>query len=203
MILGVAVIAGILFGLFLAHWKKETWQPPALRHSWLVAVFFLPQLLAFFLPVTRNLFPDSLVAASLVLSQFGLLAFCILNWRTAGMPILTFGLLLNLVVILANGGLMPISTETVQRLVSPETASRLQVGERLGVSKDILLAPESIIFPWLADRFTPPDWLPYRFAFSVGDVFIGGGAFILLAFPTKKGASLQKGSVRYVDQPNS
>ncbi len=202
MILGVAVILGILFGLFAARWKKESWQPPTLRHSWLVVVFFLPQLLAFFLPATRNLFPDPLASASLVVSQFGLFLFCILNWRTAGIPILTIGLLLNLVVILANGGFMPISTETVSRLVSPDTASQLAIGERLGVSKDILLAPHAIIFPWLADRFAPPDWISYRFAFSLGDIFIGLGAFILLVFPARQAASIQKGSVHYVNQLN-
>lgn len=202
MILGVAVIAGILSGLLVAGWKKEPWQPSAFRHSWLVVVFFLPQLLAFYLPATRNCFPAPLAAASLVISQLGLLTFCILNWRLAGMPILAIGLLMNLAVILANGGLMPISPETVARLVSPEVLARLQVGERLGTSKDILLAPDAIIFPWLADRFAPPDWLPYRFAFSLGDILIGLGAFILLAFPTVKAASIQKGNFSYVNQPN-
>ncbi len=202
MILGAAVIAGILSGFLVARWKKETWQPPALRHAWLVVVFFLPQLLAFYLPATRNLFPAPLAAASLVISQLGLLIFCILNWRLAGMLILAIGLLLNLAVILANGGLMPISPDTVARLVSPEVFARLQVGERLGASKDILLAPESILFPWLADRFAPPDWIPYRFAFSIGDILIGLGAFILLAFPAGKAAFIKKGNFGYVNQPN-
>ncbi len=202
MILGVAVIAGILAGVCIAGWKKKPWQPPALRHPWLVVVFFLPQLLAFYLPATRNLFPAPLAAASLVISQLGLLTFCILNWRLAGMPILAIGLLLNLVVILANGGLMPINPETVARLVSPEVLARLQVGERLGASKDILLVPDAITFPWLADRFAPPDWIPYRFAFSLGDILIGLGAFILLAFPAGKAASIKKGNFSYVNQPN-
>lgn len=201
MILGAAVIAGILAGMCIAGWKKKPWQLPAFRHAWLVVVFFLPQLLTFYLPTTRNLFPAPFAAASLVISQLGLLTFCILNWRLAGMPILTIGLLLNLVVILANGGLMPISPDTVARLVSPEVLARLQVGERLGASKDILLAPDAILFPWLADRFAPPDWLPYRFAFSLGDILIGLGAFILLAFPTVKAASSQKGNFSYVNQP--
>lgn len=202
MILAAAVLAGILAGMCVARWKKKPWQPPALRHAWLVGVFFLPQLLAFYLPATRNYFPAPLAAASLVISQLGLLTFCILNWRLAGMPILAIGLLMNLAVILANGGLMPISPETVARLVSPEVLARLQVGERLGTSKDILLAPDAIVFPWLADRFAPPDWLPYRFAFSLGDILIGLGAFILLAFPTVKAASIQKGNFSYVNQPN-
>lgn len=203
MILVAAVVAGVLSGLFLARWKEETWQPPALRHAWLVVVFFLPQLLAFYLPVTRNLFPAPLAAASLALSQIGLFTFCLLNWRLAGMPLLAVGLLLNLAVILANGGLMPVSPETVVRLVSPEVAAQLEIGKRLGASKDILLPAEAIVFPWLADRFAPPDWIPYRFAFSVGDILIGIGAFVLLAFPTGKAASTKKGHLSHANQPNS
>ncbi len=202
MILGLAVIAGVLAGLFFARWNKETWQPPALRHIWLVVVFFLPQLFAFYLPATQNLFPAPLAAASLVISQLGLLTFCILNWRRAGISILTIGLLLNFVVILANGGWMPISPETVAQLVTPDAALHLEPGKRLGASKDILLAADAIVFPWLADRFAPPDWIPYRFAFSVGDIFIGAGAFILLAFPKQNTAFLQKESTHHANQSN-
>lgn len=202
MILGVSVLAGIFFSVLCAKWHAKAWQPPALRHAWLVIVFFLPQFLAFYLPATRDIFPNQLVAASLVISQLGLLAFCLRNWRATGMPLLALGLLLNLVVILANGGFMPISIETVAQLVPADVVARLPVGERLGVTKDILLAPEAIVFPWLADRFVPPVWFPYRFAFSAGDVFIGLGAFIILAFPAGQEASLTKGSFDYVNQSN-
>jgi hypothetical protein len=202
MILGVSVLAGILFSVLCAKWYRKAWQPPVFRHVWLVVVFSLPQFLAFYLPATRDIFPNQLVAASLVISQLGLLAFCLLNWQATGMPLLALGLLLNLVVILANGGFMPISTETAAQLVPADVAARLPVGERLGVTKDILLAPEAIVFPWLADRFVPPVWFLYRFAFSAGDVFIGLGAFILLAFPAGKEISLKKGNLSYVNQPD-
>lgn len=200
MILGVAVFAGLLFGLLLARFRRKIWRPPTFRYSWLVVIFFIPQFLAFYIPATRDLFPAQLVAASLVISQFGLLAFCLFNWRLAGMPLLTLGLFLNLIVILANGGMMPVSPETVSRLVSSETMAKLEIGERLGTTKSILLAPETMVFPWLADRFVPPDWIPYRFAFSVGDVFIGLGVFVLLAFPTRKEFSLKKGNPTYDNQ---
>jgi MFS family permease len=202
MILGVAVFAGLLLGLLLDRLGRRIWQPPVFRHSWLVAIFFLPQFLAFYLPATRGLFSAQLVAASLVLSQFGLLAFCLFNWRLTGIPVLTVGLFLNLIVILANGGMMPVSPETVSRLVSSETMARLEIGERLGTTKSILLTEEMMVFPWLADRFVPPDWIPYRFAFSVGDVFIGLGAFVLLAFPTRKEFAIKKGNPSYDNQPD-
>jgi len=76
---------------------------------------------------------------------------------------------------------MPISTGTASRLVSQTVLDSLVLGERISsASKDILLSETSIRLPWLADRFVPPQKLPYRFAFSLGDVFIATGVFWIL-----------------------
>ncbi len=192
MILATAVAAGYLVGLWRAKLDQTSWKAPILQHLWLVPVFFLPQFFAFYLPATRSQLSTPLVAACLIFSQAGLLLFCLLNWQQPGMSVLAIGLSLNLIAILTNGGLMPLSTHTVARLVPASTLANLEVGSRVGVSKDILLDPENIVFPWLADRFTPPDWVSYRFAFSLGDIFIGIGAFVLLAFPPKTGAPSQE-----------
>ncbi len=201
MILGLAVIAGVLAGLFFARWTKSLAASCPQAH--LAGGCFFSATTVCLLPACHaKSFPAPLAAASLVISQLGLLTFCILNWRRAGISILTIGLLLNFVVILANGGWMPISPETVAQLVTPDAALHLEPGKRLGASKDILLAADAIVFPWLADRFAPPDWIPYRFAFSVGDIFIGAGAFILLAFPKQNTAFLQKESTHHANQSN-
>jgi len=185
MILVVAIVAGYFTGQFLAKWKKMIWLTPALNYLWLVPVFFLPQLLSFYLPGVRNQLANSLVSVFLVISLLGLLTFCLLNRKLPGMPALSIGLLLNLVAITANGGFMPLSTQTAKDLFPTQALSSLEIGSRIGVSKDVLLPPEKIVFPLLVDRFMPPDWSPYQFAFSLGDVFIGIGAFFLLAFSTQ------------------
>ena len=192
MILGIAVAAGYLTGLLRAKLTSAPWQVPALNHLWLVPLAFLPQLLAFYWPGTRSQMADSLVSICLIASQAGLLLFCLLNWQLPGLLVLSFGLLLNLIVIVANGGFMPLSTQTAAQLVSAQTFNSLEPGSRVGVSKDILLSPDAIVFPWLADRFVPPAGFPYRFAFSLGDVFIGMGAFLLLAFAPQTAPSLQE-----------
>jgi hypothetical protein len=190
VILLIAVVFGLLAGLLRAKRSQTAWQLPELQQVWIVAVCFVPQLVAFYLPITRTILTTPLAAACLIISQAGLLLFCLINWRQPGVLILATGLLLNLLAILANGGLMPLSTQTAARLVPPQVLASMKVGSRVSASsKDILLKPEDIVFPWLSDRFVLPDWFQSHFAFSLGDVLIGLGAFLLLSWPPKNGLS--------------
>lgn len=182
MILLTAVIAGLSVGILHARWNREKWQPPVLRHTWLVLVAFLPQFFAFYLPFTRSQVSDHLAAICLVSSQVGLLLFCWLNRRSVGIPLLAAGLILNLMAISANGGLMPLSIDTAAHLLPADVLQKLQVGSRFSTSKDILLPASSVVFPWFADRFVSPAWFQYRFVFSLGDILISLGAFWLLRF---------------------
>jgi len=146
-----------------------------------VILGFLPQWIAFYLPYTRKLLPDQIAAASLVCSQLILLLFVVLNLHLPGMALLALGFACNLAVIFANGGFMPLPVEAATRLVDQSVFNRLTVGERISsTSKDVLLPESQIVFSWLADRFVPPQFIPYRFAFSLGDVCIAAGAFWLL-----------------------
>lgn len=148
---------------------------------WLVVLGFLPQLAAFYLPATRRIMSDEIASASLVGSQIILLVFSFANFRLPGMPALAFGLACNLAVILANSGFMPLTLEAAAQLVNQSVLDSLVQGERISrASKDILLPESRIQLNWLADRFVPPAFVPYRFAFSVGDLFVAAGAFWML-----------------------
>ena len=182
MILLSALVAGLLTGLVWARWSGNPYQTPELRHFWLVFVAFLPQLIVVYLPITRENFPNWLVAACLLASQIMLFGFAWFNRRISGMPILICGIALNLAVMMANSGFMPISPQTASRLIPEERLLDIQPGSRLG-PKDILLHPQDTRFEWLADRFLPPSWFPYQVAFSLGDVLIAIGAFWMLAKP--------------------
>jgi hypothetical protein len=116
---------------------------------------------------------------ALIGSQLLLLLFAWYNRAQPGFFALALGVGLNLLVIALNGGLMPISPETLGDLM-PIIPEDWHIGERLGTSKNILLPATATHLAWLSDRFLLPSWCPNRVAFSLGDVFIAGGAFWLL-----------------------
>jgi hypothetical protein len=144
-------------------------------------VGFLPQFLTIYLGNTRVTIPVWLAALSIVTSQLILLIFAWLNRHLAGMSILIFGLVLNMAVMVANGGFMPINPNTAERIVGSERIDLYDLGSRIGY-KDILLTKNETRLEWLADRFLPPAGFPYQVAFSLGDVFIAFGAFWILAY---------------------
>jgi hypothetical protein len=181
VILLTAVGAGILAGWGCASWTGRTWHPPVFRAIWLVTIGFLPQGLAFYWPFTRQMLSDETAAFCLVISQMLLLTFALLNLHLPGMWLLASGLACNLAVIAANHGFMPMTVEAFSSLSDTEALERMTFGARLGqASKDILLPESQILFPWLADRFVFPNFMPYRVAFSWGDVLVAAGAFWML-----------------------
>jgi len=181
MILWLGVGAGLMAGLGVSRWQGQSYRYPTLDHIGLVFIGFLPQLVIIYLGSNRITVPDWLAALSIVVSQFLLLVFAWLNRSNAGMPVLIAGLILNLAVIVANGGFMPIDPDTAGQVVGAERVSSIDLGSRIGY-KDVLLPAEDTHFEWLADRYTLPAWVPYQAAFSLGDVLIAIGAFGLLAY---------------------
>jgi hypothetical protein len=90
-------------------------------------------------------------------------------------------LALNLLVILLNGGLMPISPETARALYPDVPPSVWQIGTRPGMSKNILLPAGHTRLAWLSDSILLPEWFPWTRALSPGDLVIVLGVFWLLA----------------------
>jgi hypothetical protein len=181
VILWLGLVIGLVAGLGLSRWRGHPYRPPTLNHVWLVIVGFLPQFLTVYLGNARVTIPDWMAALSIVTSQLILLIFAWLNRHLAGMSVLIFGLILNMAVMVANGGFMPINPNTAERIVGPERIASYGLGSRIGY-KDILLSKNETRLEWLADRFLPPARLPYQVAFSLGDVFIAFGAFWILAY---------------------
>jgi hypothetical protein len=186
MVLLLAVAAGLTAGLLRSWAVSQPYQTRDLNLVWLVFAAVIPQLVAFHLPRTAALIPDQVASWTLVLSQLGLLIFSAANLKHPGFWLLFSGITLNLIVITANGGWMPISTKTIQVLHPEHPLSAWNLGGRLGHSKNILLFQEQIRFRVLADRFPFPDWFPWPRAFSLGDALLAAGAFLLLWKPDRK-----------------
>lgn len=167
MVLLAGVVLGLLIGLGWAGKNRVRYEAPVLLHLWLAPAAFILQ----GWEQSRSI--------PFIASQLLFLVFAFLNRSHLGMKILLIGAALNFMVMAANGGFMPISFETADRLTQQDLLD-YPAGTLFG-AKDILLPPEETRFEWLADRFLPPAWLPYQFAFSLGDIFIAAGAFWLLA----------------------
>ncbi len=180
MILLWAVAGGLIAGLGRAWVSQHEFRPPELRLLWLVPVAYLPQFLAFNWHTTRELIPDSLAAAALVGSQFLLMVFAWFNRSKPGFWDLGLGLALNLLVITLNGGLMPISPETVILLSPNAPPDSWGLNQRLWEGKDIVLPVDATRLWWLSDCLLLPTWMPTQVAFSIGDILIALGAFWLM-----------------------
>jgi hypothetical protein len=181
VILVLALGVGLLFGLGWARLKGHPYQAPRLKHTWLAIIAFLPQLFVAYFERTQALVPDWVAALTIVTSQGFLFLFAWLNRHLPGMLVLIIGLILNLIVMLANGGFMPINPQTAERLIGKERALSLELGQRVGY-KDVLLPAHETRLELLSDRFLLPKGFPYQVAFSLGDVFIAAGAFWILAY---------------------
>ena len=180
MVLLVAVVLGLASGFLRAKFSGRLYQAVEVRYFWLILAAFLPQFFAFYLPATRSIFPDNWVPVVLIGSQLLLLLFAWLNRRLPGFWLLGLGLLANFIAISLNGGMMPLMPENAARLMPADSSATLQLGERVGFGKDILLDKANTRLWFLGDVFMLPEIFRYPLAFSIGDILISTGAFWLL-----------------------
>jgi hypothetical protein len=179
MILIAAVLIGLAIGLGRAWIGKREYRVYDLKYPGLVVLAFIPQYFAFFAPQARQQITDNLVSILLISSLIILLVFSILNIQKFSFWPISLGFLLNFLAIAVNGGLMPISLETVEKL-SKGSESTWIIGQRFGFSKDVILSPEITKLAFLSDRFTLTNFLGANLAFSLGDILIAVGVVWLL-----------------------
>lgn len=114
---------------------------------------------------------------ALVLSQVIVVLVALANIRYRWMPVVVAGLCLNLTVMLANGGLMPVSPETLSRTGNGHVLSRVAVGQPLPHSKDVILPVSQMRLSLLSDTIPFPH---HAGSFSIGDAIVGIGILLVL-----------------------
>ena len=187
MILALAVVLGLIASL-IRHRGRTASQIASihLRSAWLALVALALQIPLLRAPVG----PAEQVRAQQVLfllSHLVLLAFVWRNRRLAGIQIVGLGVICNLLVILVNGGFMPISPDTLVRINPGTTADQWPAGYHYGHSKDIIVLPENTGLWGLSDILVLPPPFPWPAAFSLGDLLIATGIVVLLQGPRALG----------------
>ncbi len=146
-------------------------------------LFFLPLLLQIiaFTPLGEALVLEAPLAHLIYVASLGLAAFALwLNRHLPGVKWIALGLGLNALVILMNGGFMP---------VSPAARAMAGMAPLTGRDNNVIPMTDATVLPWLGDVFPLPAFLPFANVFSIGDVLValGGILFTQSIVPRQRG----------------
>ena len=119
-VLGAALAVSLVTGGRLRY--VQNWR---LKGAWLALATFAVQTVLF-TRWTEDLIGKDFVPVVYLITLAVLLVFVIINRRVLGVPILLAGLMLNILVITANGGRMPASAAVLTRAGRSEEAEQLQ-----------------------------------------------------------------------------
>ena len=156
-------------------------------------------------PVSQDWPNAAGLGVALVITSYALLlVFVARNLRRPGLAVMGLGLLLNAVVIAANGG-MPVSAAAVRGAAGTSSyAVEVRKLAQEGGAKHHLAGPDDVLLP-LADRLGVGG--PIEGVFSIGDFFwVLGGAWAvagLMRRPKRTGTSVSPRDERLVALPDS
>jgi Family of unknown function (DUF5317) len=111
--------------------------------------------------------PDAAAVALWIASDLILVAVVLRNVRLPGVALVALGLCSNLLAVVANGGHMP---------ALPRALSAAGLHYTVSMNSKRMAHPA---LSWLVDRWAAPHWVPLANIFSVGDVAIALGGFVL------------------------
>ncbi len=157
--------------------KRRLYFPKVVIRLGVVALLAVSlQIAAIYLPTSTGVLRRILFVSSYIL----LMAFAAANWRRIGIIILSIGLVMNFAVIAANGGLMPVTAESYQRIHEEDQIAGVKEGEAIPHSKNVLLAREDVRLWFLSDRLVRTWGPPAVRIISIGDIFILVGFVVTL-----------------------
>lgn len=176
----IALFLALLLGLAALGGRASDLTHIQLRWGWLAPLAFLMQAYLIFFPAERA--GDLLSPRSLLLVASHVLLFVVIwqNRQLSGIKIIGMGLLLNFLVMIVNGGFMPITPETLARIGYDGNAAQLETGYIVGRTKNVVAEPGEASLWFLSDVMVIPRPFPMPTALSLGDLLIVLGVFLFL-----------------------
>ncbi len=179
MILLLAALTAVFVALLRGGTLRGLASLPV-RGRVVVLAAFLMQLPLLYFPAEKASSHLNLERYLLLLSYLLILVIVWKNRKLSGFRAIGLGLLLNLTVMMANGGFMPIEPWVLETFGHQHMATKMESGYRVLHSKDILLTREETRLWVLSDVLVlGPPLLPPR-ALSPGDLLIAAGAFLFI-----------------------
>ena len=153
----VSVLSSLIF-------KRSIWNPLNTNFKWFYLIF-IPFALELFV-VLKN--PGDISGYLTSVAYIMLAIFCLVNWHVKGFPLVTAGVLSNSLVVLVNGGKMPVSSLTLVLAGLPSNMID---------AKHVFMGGKTLL-PFLADVI-PINFLNLHYACSVGDLMVYTGLFLI------------------------
>jgi len=173
MLYAIIILLGIIVGI-LAKGKFTNLLNIKFEKTWLILSTFIMQL---FILIAEKKIEFNTTFTMLL----QLLIFCLLllgfwfNRHYIGICVIGIGYFSNALVILLNGGKMPVSLEVVKR------ANLLSKINDIDMKHSIFSSTVKVKLPFLADIMHPPFFLStWMQIVSIGDLIIAVGLFILM-----------------------
>lgn len=166
LILGLGI--GLLRGGRIANLSELR-----LKSVWIIFASLILQLLIFPTPWSQPLI--RIGTEYVHYASYGLIVvFFILNWRVWELWTMAVGMVLNAIVIMANGGYMPASASALLASGKQKAADQL-LNNPDHIYANTLLMSEQTSLNFLGDWLYVPAWVPLANAFSIGDLVLMTG----------------------------
>jgi hypothetical protein len=157
----VVLVALALVTVPLAGGRLGALMEMRFRAVWLLGLAFAIQVALAILPGETT---DLRLAVHAATYPMGL-AFVWINREVPGLWLIAVGALSNGVAIVANGGVMPTTTEALR-------TAGLEVDPQVFANSAALADPRML---FLGDVFAIPSWIPFANVLSIGDLLIAVG----------------------------
>ncbi len=184
---------GLFIGLaagFLMKGKLSNLENLPLKHLWLVFAGLLVQLLIFPTPWWSPIITGDTTYyhyASYILVAL----FFVVNWRMLTLWVMGLGMLLNAIVITANGGFMPADPDAIACAGHERVADAVRT---VGEYANVVFMDETTQLNFLGDWICIPAWIPAASAISIGDVVLMMGLALLIAMGMRSGPKQKEDS---------